>query len=123
MYLKFKRIYKCSHHKRKKKREKKKKGEGEGRSRRGKGGGGGRGKEEGEEEWSSLFGTMGSAASLQCHTLVQLPALRSELKDLALPQLWCRSQLQLGSDPWPRNSICLGFGHKKKGSSCHCTGK
>jgi len=23
-----------------------------------------------------------------------------------MPQLWCRSQLQLRSGPWPRNSIC-----------------
>ena len=27
------------------------------------------------------------------------------LKDPVLPQPWHRSQLQLGSDPWPRNSI------------------
>ena len=34
------------------------------------------------------------------------PVWHSGLKDLALPQLWYRSQLQLRSDPWPRNSIC-----------------
>ena len=28
------------------------------------------------------------------------------VKDLVLPQLWCRLQLRLRSDPWPRNSIC-----------------
>ena len=27
----------------------------------------------------------------------------SELKDSALPQLLCRSQLWLGFNPWPRN--------------------
>ena len=26
------------------------------------------------------------------------------VKDVALPQLWCRSYLQLGFDPWPRNA-------------------
>ena len=30
------------------------------------------------------------------------------VKDLVLPQLWLRSRLHLGSDPWPRNSICHG---------------
>ena len=37
---------------------------------------------------------------------VHSPARHSELKDPALPQLWLKSWLQLGSDPWPRNSIC-----------------
>ena len=31
------------------------------------------------------------------------PAQHSGLKDPALPQLWCRSQLWLGFNPWPRN--------------------
>ena len=26
-----------------------------------------------------------------------------QVKDLALPQLWCRWQPQLGFNPWPRN--------------------
>ena len=30
------------------------------------------------------------------------------------PQLWLRLRLQLGSDLWPRNSICLGVAKKKK---------
>ena len=30
------------------------------------------------------------------------------VKDLALPQLWLRSPLQLGSDLWPENSKLLG---------------
>ena len=34
-----------------------------------------------------------------------------------LPQLWCRLQLWLGSDPWPRNSICRGRWPKKKKSA------
>ena len=36
----------------------------------------------------------------------------SGLKDLALPQLWHRSQLQLRSSPWSRTSICHGYNHK-----------
>ena len=36
-------------------------------------------------------------------------------KDAALPQLWCRLQLQLGSDPWPGNSICLRVAKKVEG--------
>ena len=36
------------------------------------------------------------------------------VKDLALLQLWCRSQLQLRSDPWPRNSMCHGAAKKRK---------
>ena len=39
-------------------------------------------------------------------TKVQSLAQHSVLKDPALPQLLCRSQLQLRSDSWPRNSIC-----------------
>ena len=31
-------------------------------------------------------------------------ATEHEVKDPALPQLWCRSQLWLGFHPWPRNS-------------------
>ena len=36
------------------------------------------------------------------------------VKGSALLQLWLRSQLWLGSDPWPRSSICRGGGKKKK---------
>ena len=36
------------------------------------------------------------------------------VKHPALLQLQCRSQLQLGSDPWPGNSICLGMAEKEK---------
>ena len=39
------------------------------------------------------------------------------VKDLALPQLWLRSQLQLRSDPWPGNSICHGAARKEKQNS------
>ena len=37
-----------------------------------------------------------------------------DLKDPVLPQLWSRSQLQLESDPWPRNSMCCGAAKKKE---------
>ena len=30
-----------------------------------------------------------------------IPAVVQRVKDLALSQLWCRSQLWLGFDPWP----------------------
>ena len=41
------------------------------------------------------------------------PAWRRGLKDLALLQLWHRSQLWLRFIPWLRISICQGRGHKK----------
>ena len=43
---------------------------------------------------------------------VQALARHSGLKDPAWLQLWHRSQLRLGSDPWPRNSICHGAAPK-----------
>ena len=52
-------------------------------------------------------------------TQVQSLAHRNGLKDLALPQH--RSHLQLGSDPWPRDSICCDTvkkGKKKKKDAC-----
>ena len=36
------------------------------------------------------------------------------VKDPVLMQLWLRSQLRLGSDPWPGNTISLGAAKKKK---------
>ena len=36
------------------------------------------------------------------------------VKDQTLPQLQHRSQLWLGSDPWPRNSICCKVAKKEK---------
>jgi len=51
-----------------------------------------------------------------CSTRTQVPSLaqHSGLKDLALPQLWCRLQLRLRSDPWLRNSKCCRTVKKKK---------
>ena len=44
-------------------------------------------------------------AAAQADAEVQLPFLAWHigLKDPVLPQLQCRSQLQLGFNPWPRN--------------------
>ena len=33
----------------------------------------------------------------------EVPSVTWRVKDLALLQLWCRSQLWLGFSPWPRN--------------------
>ena len=44
---------------------------------------------------------------------VRSPVQYSGLKDLVLPQMQHRSQLQLRSDPWPRNSICCGAAKKE----------
>ena len=58
---------------------------------------------------------MGLAASLQHQDTGSIPSLaQCVLKDLVLPQLWHRSQLWLGSDPQPRNTICLGVPPPKK---------
>ena len=32
-----------------------------------------------------------------------IPGLEQWVKNLALPQLWCRLQQLLGFNPWPRN--------------------
>ena len=63
---------------------------------------------------SSCFGSTGLAVSLESwHTgLIRSP--KQWVMDLALPQLQQRSQLHLGSDPWPGNSICLGVAQKRK---------
>ena len=55
--------------------------------------------------WSSCCGTKGSQCLCSDRIQVQSPAQDSGLKDLSLPQLRQRSQLQLGSDPCLGNSI------------------
>ena len=42
-----------------------------------------------------------------------VPTVAQWVKDLALRQLWCRSQLWLRFSPWPRNFHMLQ-GHRKK---------
>ena len=60
------------------------------------------------------MGATGLAASLQCWDAGRIPGLVQWIKDLALPQLWHRLQVQLRSDPWPGNSIFHGAAKKKK---------
>ena len=50
-----------------------------------------------------------------CNTRMQVQSLawHSGLKDPAFQQLWHRSQLWLGSDPWPGNCICRGVAKKQ----------
>ena len=55
-------------------------------------------------------------------TQVQAPAWHSGLKDLVLPQLQCRLQLWLISDPWSRNSICHRAAEKEKEKKCPLPG-
>ena len=38
-----------------------------------------------------------------CSGECSIPSLGQWVKDPALPQLWCRSKLWLGCNPWPRN--------------------
>ena len=40
-----------------------------------------------------------------------------QVKDPALQQLWCRSQLQHGFHPWPRNFHMPCAAKKKKGGT------
>ena len=57
---------------------------------------------------------MGSAVSLEHWDTVLIPSLAQWIKDPALLQQWHRLQLQLGSDPWPGNSICYRVSKKEK---------
>ena len=61
----------------------------------------------------------GIGSVLSCQDTGSIPS--TWLKDPALTQLWCRSQLRLGSDPWPGNSICCQVAKKKKEKEKKCT--
>ena len=52
--------------------------------------------------------------SWECWDAGLIPSPAQWVKDLAMPQLWLRSQLQLESDPWPRNSMCHGVAKKNQ---------
>ena len=64
-------------------------------------------------DWSSHSGAMGLAASLECWDEGLIPSLAQWVKELVLLWLWHRLQLQLGSDSWTRNSLCLGAAQKE----------
>ena len=67
---------------------------------------------------NSLCGSVaGSVASLEPWDLDLIPSLAQRVKDWALLQLWRRSQLQLGSDPWPGNSTCHGVAKNEEKKS------
>ena len=51
--------------------------------------------------WSSHCGARGSAASWECWDVGLIPGLAQWVMDPAPLHLWLRSQLWLGSNPWP----------------------
>ena len=64
--------------------------------------------------WSFCCDTVGSAASLQHQDRSLIPAWHSGLQALVLPNLWHRSQLWLGSNPWPGTPYAGGSPKRKK---------
>ena len=64
--------------------------------------------------WSSCCGATGQAAALDRWDTDLISSPTQSVKDLALPQLWPRSQLCLGSDPWPGNYMLRGSQKKEK---------
>ena len=63
---------------------------------------------------SSRCGATGSSASWERWDAGSVLSQAQRVKDPALPQLRLRSHLWLGSDPWPRSSICRGLAKKTK---------
>ena len=61
---------------------------------------------------SSHCGATGSEASLLHQDTGFIPGPAQWVKGLS--ELWHRSQLWLGSDPWPRNFNMLKSGQKRK---------
>ena len=65
-------------------------------------------------DWSSHCCAVGLAVSRECWDSGSIPSLAQWVKDPMLLQLWLGSQLQLGSDPWPRNAPCAKNLKKKR---------
>ena len=63
---------------------------------------------------SSLCGVVGSVMSWEHWDAGSVPGPARWVEDLVLLQLWLRSQLRLGSDLWPRTSICCGAAKNKQ---------
>ena len=57
---------------------------------------------------------MGSVVSWECWDTGLIPGPAQQIKGLALPQLQVRSELWLGTDPWPGDSICHRAAKKEK---------
>ena len=71
------------------------------------------------KQWKILYeefphGARGSSASLEPWGIGSIPGPAQWVKDPVLPQLWHRSQLELGSDSWPGNSIRHGAAKNEK---------
>ena len=65
-------------------------------------------------DWQHLGSTGMQVQSLAQHHGLRIPLL----------QLQLRWQLQLGSDPWPRNSVCFfGVAEKRKAAFLRCSCK
>ena len=64
-----------------------------------------------------------AAAPVTVEVQVQSLATQSGLKDLMLPQLWCRSQLWLRFNPWSGNFHMPRVWPWKKGGGHFCLGQ
>ena len=73
------------------------------------------------QDFPLWFNGIGSASEAPGHRFDPWPCRWA--KDPLWPQLWCRSQLRLGSDPWPRTPYLMG-GQKRKrkklSNMCSC---
>ena len=76
---------------------------------------GGRGWTQGRPRRSSCWGQQVKNLTSTHEDEGSIPGLTQWVKDSALPQLWHRSQLRLGCDPWPRElPYAMGAAAKEK---------